>query len=300
MRTVEELAELARVARIETVKQLWCSQSGHPGSSLSAMDALVEVYFGGYLTHRPDDPSWPDRDIFVLSNGHAAPGYYACLALAGYLDRRELSTLRKLDSRLEGHTKRGSVPGVEFSAGSLGQGLNFATGIAVAIQRARQDRRVTVMMSDGEQQEGSTWEGVMFAGSHRLANLVAIVDVNGNQINGPTHTIHPILDDLAPKYKAFGWSVYEIDGHDHKQLRSALQDASGSDRPAVVISHTVTGKGVPAMEGDYHWHHGKITEEIFRGAMSALGAEVSAQPDQTWQPGGSFPGIDHLTAPAGR
>jgi transketolase len=286
MRTTEELRELARIARIDAIKELWAAQSGHPGSSLSSMDVLITLYFGSYLRYRADEPHWADRDVFVLSNGHAAPGYYSCLALAGYLNRHELATLRKLGSRLEGHVKRGSVPGVEASAGSLGQGLNFSTGVAVAIRRKQSDRRVYVMMSDGEQQEGSTWEGIMFAASQRLANLIAIVDQNGNQINGPTHTIQPIMDDLPKKYAAFGWHTQEIDGHDFTQIREGLDAALANEEgPSVLISHTVTGKGVPYMEGDYHWHHGVVTDDLFLRAMEALGEKVSTHPDETWQPG---------------
>ena len=285
MWTDEQLRELARVARVDAVKTLWSAKSGHPGSSLSAMDVMITLYFGGYLRHRPSEPGWPERDIFVLSQGHAAPGFYSCLALAGYFDRSELATFRQLGSRLEGHVKRGSVPGVEASAGSLGQGLNFGCGVAAAFRKDTSDRRVFVMMSDGEQQEGSTWEGVMFAGSHGLANLTAFVDQNRNQINGPTHEIMPIMDELASKYAAFGWNTLDIDGNDISSIRQALDTETDNDKPTVIISHTVTGKGVPYMEGDYHWHHGVVTDELLRDAMKALGEEVSPTPDKTWQPG---------------
>jgi transketolase len=168
--TTEQLSELARIARVDALKELRIAQSGHPGSSLSAMDAMVALYFGGELHHRASDPSWEDRDIFVLSPGHAAPGYYSCLALAGYFERSELATLRQLGSRLEGHVKRGSLPGIEFSSGSLGQGLGFGAGVALGMRlKHSEDRHVFVLTSDGEQQEGSTWESVMFAASHGLA-----------------------------------------------------------------------------------------------------------------------------------
>jgi transketolase len=285
MRDPQELADLARVARVDAIKALWAAQSGHPGSSLSAMEAMITIYFGGYLKHNPKDPTWAERDIFILSQGHAAPGYYACLALAGYLDRSELATFRHLGTRLEGHIKRGSVPGIECSSGSLGQGLNFGTGVALALQRRGSSRHVFVMMSDGEQQEGSTWEGVMFAGSHQLTNLTALVDANGNQINGPTHQIMPIMDRLPEKYAAFGWAVHEVaDGNDVASLQAAL-DTVDTGKPNVIISHSVTGKGVSYMEGDYHWHHGKVTDELFLQAMKSLGEEVSPTPDETWAPG---------------
>ena len=155
----------------------------------------------------------------------------------------------------------------------------------MAMRRAGSGRRVFVMLSDGEQQEGSTWEGVMFAGSHELGNLTAIVDVNRNQINGPTHEIMPIMDELVNKYAAFGWATLEIDGNEISQVLPALETAVEDDRPTAIISHTVTGKGVPYMEGDFHWHHGKITDALFVEAMKALGEDVSATPDETWQPG---------------
>jgi transketolase len=282
----EQLAELARIARVDCVKELRIAQSGHPGSSLSAMDAMVALYFGGAMRHRPDDPAWDDRDVFVVSNGHAAPGYYSVLALAGYFERSELATLRQLGSRLEGHVKRGSLPGIEFSAGSLGQGLGFGAGVAYAMRLKHADERhVFVLTSDGEQQEGSVWESVMFAASHGLANLTAIVDVNRNQINGPTHEIMPVMDVLAPKYEAFGWRALEIDGNEMGAVSAALAEARDSDGPTAIISHTVTGKGVPFMEGDFHWHHGKLNEDQFREAMAALGESVSASQDETWEPG---------------
>jgi transketolase len=247
---------------------------------------MVGLYFGGTMRHRPDDPGWEDRDVFVLSPGHAAPGYYGCLALAGYFDRAELATLRQLGSRLEGHVKRGSVPGVEFSSGSLGQGLGFGAGVAYGMRlKQAEHRHVFVLTSDGEQQEGSTWESVMFAGSRGLANLTAIVDVNRNQINGPTHEIMPVMDTLADKYEAFGWQTIEIDGNEMGAVSCALDDARDADRPTAIISDTVTGKGVPFMEGDFHWHHGKLTDDQFRDAMAALGEPLSPSRDETWEPG---------------
>ncbi len=281
----KELTEMARKCRIDTIKELRASQSGHPGSSLSTMDVVVALYFGGFLRHRAEEPLWADRDLFVLSPGHAAPGYYAVLAHAGYLPVAELATLRQLDSRLEGHVKRGVVPGVENSSGSLGQGLNFGTGLALGARMKDSDARVFVVTSDGEQQEGSHWEGVMFAASNELSNLVAFVDVNKNQINGPTHTIHPVMDDLAPKYAAFGWSVSTIDGNSMDEIVDALNVALAATTPHVIICNTVTGKGVAFMEGDYHWHHGRLTDELFKEAMSALGEKVSDQPDESWLPG---------------
>lgn len=285
MQSVEELEKIAHQARIETLKELHIAQSGHPGSSLSCMDVLVALYFGEFLAHRPDDPNWADRDFFILSNGHAVPGLYAVLALAGYAPLAELNGLRKLDSRLEGHAKRGTFPGVEVSSGSLGQGLGVGLGIALGLQLQNRTNRTFVMMSDGEQQEGSTWEAVMYAGSRQVPGIVAIVDQNRNQINGPTHEIQPIMDELAPKYEAFGWESVEIDGNDMAQVAKALEAAIHAKHPYAIISHTVTGKGVAFMEGDFHWHHGIITDELFLQAMDGLDVEVSRSSDDTWLPG---------------
>lgn len=279
------LAELARQARVLTIKELYAAQSGHPGSSLSGMDVFVALYHGGFLRHRPDDPMWPDRDYFILSNGHAVPGLYACLALAGYGPLDELTTLRRLGSRLAGHAKRGSYPGIEVSSGSLGQGLGVGLGIVLGMRTTDRDNRVVVMMSDGEQQEGSTWESVMFAGSRQLP-VLAIVDQNRNQINGPTHEIMPIMDELPPKYSAFGWTVIETDGNDMGAVTRALHEGLNvaETGPAVIVSHTTTGKGVSFMEGDFHWHHGVLTDDKFRQAMHDLGEPVSPEPDETWLP----------------
>lgn len=276
VRDIASLEEIARVARIDTLKELYLAQSGHPGSSLSAMDMFVALYFSGLVEH---DLIANERrhDKVILSAGHAAPGFYSVLALAGYFEREELATLRQLHSRLEGHTKRG-IPGVEFSAGSLGQGLNFGTGIALGARIRGRDDMTFVVMSDGEQQEGSTWEGVMFASSQSLENLVAIVDANGNQINGPVVTIHPIMTELVSKYEAFGWQTCEIDGNNMGEVVHALRTAIDTSGPVVIISHTVTGKGVPFMEGDYHWHHGVLSEEQLREALQALGEDPD-EPD---------------------
>ena len=285
---IATLQALARRARVETIKELYAAQSGHPGSSLSTMDVLIALYHGGFLKHDPRNPEWEERDYFILSNGHAVPGLYACLALAGYAPLEKLAELRRLGG-LEGHAKRGSFPGIEASSGSLGQGLSVGVGIALGLRRTNRSQRVFVMMSDGEQQEGSTWEAVMYAASQRLGNLVAIIDQNGNQINGPTHEIMPILDDLAPKYRAFGWEAIEIQGNDMDQVVAALERATGErrDHPLAIISHTTTGKGVSFMEGDYHWHHGKLSDELFLKAMKDLGEHVSPTKDETWLPGRS-------------
>ncbi len=283
---ISGLIEVARRCRVDTLKELWFAQSGHPGSSLSAMDVMVALYHGGFLRHNPDNPSDPDRDYFLLSVGHAVPGLYACLAHAGYAPVAELDGLRKLGTGLQGHAKRGSYPGVEVSAGSLGQGLNIGVGLALAAKMRGKTKRVFVLMSDGEQQEGSVWEAAMFAAKCGLDNLVAIVDANGNQINGSTADIMPSLEPLADKYAAFGWDAREVQGNDMSSVNEALEWATSRNRPSVIISRTTTGYPISYMLGDYHWHHGVITDDRLRQAMSDLGEAVSASPDETWRPGG--------------
>jgi transketolase len=289
-RTVEELAEIARGVRIDTVKELYVAQSGHPGSSLSAMDVMVACYFGGFLAYDPLKPDWSDRDIFILSVGHAVPGLYSCLAHAGYAPLSELNGLRKLGTRLQGHAKAKTFPGVEVSAGSLGQGLNVGVGQALGLRLQSLTNKVVVLMSDGEQEEGSVYEAAMCASKYNLSNLIAIVDKNGNQINGPTAHIMPSLDPLAPKYEAFGWATRTINGNDMGQVVDGLTWATEQKRPSVIISETQTGHPLSFMVGDYHWHHGVIKPDLFRLAMSELGEHVSSTPDESWLPGVSEAG----------
>jgi transketolase len=284
MHTPDELVQIAKEVRTLTVKELHEAQSGHPGSSLSALDVMVAVYFGGLFNHRPAEPDWEGRDHFVLSVGHAVPGLYATLAAAGYGPLEELNTLRKLGSRLAGHAHRGSYPGIEASSGSLGQGLSVGLGLCLGLRLDGKANRVVVLMSDGEQQEGSTWESVMFAGSRQPAGFVAVIDKNSNQINGPTHSIMPILDELPSKYRAFGWEVLEINGNEMLEVTEALSSGLSADHPVAIVSHTTTGKGVSYMEGNYHWHHGVITDELFLEAMLDLGVTVNPTRDATWAP----------------
>ncbi|MEM4203795.1 MAG: transketolase [Candidatus Methanomethylicaceae archaeon] len=282
---VSRLQEIARRIRVETIKALHIAKSGHPGSSLSVVEILTVLYFGGVLKYNPINPEWEERDYFILSNGHAVPSLYACLALAGFYPVEKLSGLRQIGTPLEGHAKRGTFPGIEVSSGSLGQGLSVGIGIALGLKMQNRKNRVFVMMSDGEQEEGSTWEAIMFAPKHRLNNLIAIIDKNGNQINGPTHVIMPALDPLADKYRAFHWETVEIDGHNISQIFWALERSRSAQGPFAIIAHTITGRGVSYMEGDYHWHHGVITDDLFLRAMHDLGEVVSQEPDDTWLPG---------------
>jgi transketolase len=270
---------------VDTIKSLWCAQSGHPGSSLSLMEAMVAIYFGGIARYDPKNPNWEGRDRVILSAGHAVPGFYSCLAHAGYAPISKLSGLRKFGSGLDGHPKRQVFPGIEYSSGSLGQGLNVAVGLAMALRLRAESSRVFVLMSDGEQEEGSVWEAAMSAAKWNLKNLIAIVDKNGNQINGPTHDVMPSLDPIADKYKAFLWQTRDINGNDMAEVVEALQWALTADGPAVIISHTETGYPISYMRGNYHWHHGILTPELFLKAMADLNEPVSKTPDQTWMPG---------------
>lgn len=254
----------------EALNALYQAQSGHPGSAMSIMDMLVALYFGGFLTYDPKNPDDLSRDYFLLSNGHACPALYAVLAQAGFFPKEELGRLRKLGAGAQGHPHRGSLPGIEISSGSLGQGLSVGIGIAYAVKLARKKNRVVVMMSDGEQEEGSTWEAVMLAPKLKLNNLIAIIDKNQFQIDGPTAEVMPGLDSLSRKYKAFNWKVQEVNGDGLSEIMAALELAFTSRKPSVIISHTIRGKGVSFMEGSDHWHAGAITEEQYQQAIKEL------------------------------
>lgn len=227
--------------------------SGHPGGSLSAVEIVTALYFR-LLRHNPKDPLWSDRDRFILSKGHAAPLLYAALAECGYFPVATLSTLRQLDSCLQGHTDRRLTPGVEMSAGSLGQGLSFAVGVALAGRLNSQEYRVYVLLGDGECDEGQVWEGAMSAAHYKLGNLVAIVDNNGLQIDGWNRDVMN-LDPFNEKWRAFGWHVIEVDGHDLTQLIDAFNQAKlVKGQPTVIIAHTIKGKGVSFMENNAAFH----------------------------------------------
>jgi len=266
----QQLGQTAKQIRRSTAKLLYQAQSGHPGSSFSIIDILTALYFANILKYNPKNPQWTGRDYFLLSNGHAAPGFYATLSHAGYYPLKKLKGLRQINTPLHGHPKRNTFPGVEMSSGSLGQGLSVGIGIALGLKMKNKKNQVYVMMSDGEQQEGSTWEALMFAPKHKLDNLIAIVDKNDNQINGPTAEIMPAMDPLAEKYKAFHWQTIEIDGHNFTQILKAFNQAQKAKGPFMIISHTVTGKGISFMEGDYHWHHGVLTDELYQQALKDL------------------------------
>ena len=243
--------------------------SGHPGGSLSAVEIVTALYFAGFLRYDPEKPEWPDRDRFVLSKGHGVPVQYAALAEAGFFPVAELKTLRRIDSRLQGHPVLGTAPGIEASTGSLGQGLSIGLGMAMAAQLDGAQWRVFVLLGDGECQEGQVWEAAMFAGHHRPRNLIAIVDYNKFQLDGAIADILG-LEPFAAKWQSMGWSVKEIDGHNLGQVVDALDWAVDLKAPACIIAHTIKGKGVSFMEGENAYHGVAPTEEELARALGEL------------------------------
>ncbi len=250
---VAELEAVARKLRRHVITMIGGAGSGHPGGSLSAIEILTVLYFS-ILRHNPHNPKWPERDRFILSKGHAAPALYAALAESGYFPTAELCTLRCLDSRLQGHTDCRLTPGVEMSAGSLGQGLSFGVGTALAGRLSRKSYHTYVLLGDGECDEGQVWEAAMAAAHYKLDSLIAIVDNNGQQIDGWNRDVMS-LDPLPDKWRSFGWEVIEVDGHDVKQLADAFKCALTTEgKPIAIIAHTVKGKGVSFMERNLNFH----------------------------------------------
>ena len=267
--SVEDLAAVGKRLRRDIVTMIARAGSGHPGGSLSAVEIVVALYWR-ILRHKPADPAWKDRDRFILSKGHAAPVLYAALAECGYFPKTELATLRQIDSHLQGHADRTSTPGVEMSSGSLGQGLSFAVGTALAGRLDKQPWRVYALLSDGECDEGQTWEAAMSAVHYKVDNLTAIVDNNGIQLSGFNKDIMN-LDPLPKKWEAFGWHVIEIDGHDIGQLLDAFKKAQGiKGQPAVIIAHTVKGKGISFMENNVDFHGKAPNAEQLEQALKEL------------------------------
>jgi transketolase len=251
--SIKEMEEIAKRLRRHIITMTGKAGSGHPGGSLSAVEIVTTLYFR-LLRHKPSDPQWSDRDRFILSKGHAAPLLYAALAECGYFPVDELSTLRQLDSRLQGHTDRTVTPGVEMSAGALGQGLSFAIGTALAGRLNSQNYRTYVLLGDGECDEGQIWEGAMSAAHFKVDNLTAIVDNNRQQIDGWNRDVMN-LDPFNKKWQAFGWHVIEVDGHDFTQLIDAFNQAKlVTGQPTVIIAHTIKGKGVSFMENNPNFH----------------------------------------------
>ena len=251
--SVEKLAKIAEGIREDIIKSLVEAGSGHSAGPLGMADVFTALYFH-VLNIDPQNPTWKERDRVVLSNGHIAPVLYVTLSHAGFFPKEELLTLRKINSRLQGHPHFGSLPGIENTGGPLGQGLSQAIGMALAAQMNHQKHQVYCLMSDGEHDEGQVWEAVLFAGKYKMHNVTAIMDRNNIQIDGMTETIMP-LEPIKDKYEAFGWHVIEVDGHNYEQIIDACNLAKAIyEKPVMIIAHTIPGKGVDFMEFDYHWH----------------------------------------------
>jgi len=264
-----ELKEMAKKLRRHVITMIATAGSGHPGGSLSAADIITALYFK-VLRYSPQNPQWPDRDRFILSKGHAAPILYAALAETGYFPVAELATLRKLNSHLQGHADRKFTPGVEMSSGSLGMGLSFAIGVALAARLDSKAYRTCVLLSDGECEEGQTWEAALSAAHFKLDNLTAIVDYNGIQLSGWIRDIMN-LEPFTQKWQAFGWHTIDIDGHDFDQILSAYQEAEKiKEKPIVIVAHTIKGKGVSFMENNVAFHGKAPTREEAERALKEL------------------------------
>ncbi len=265
------LKKVAAGLRQDIIRMLCLAGSGHPGGALSMTDIFSYLYFGDVLNIDPNKPDKKDRDRLVLSKGHACPILYAALAEKGYFDKSHLKTLRKFGSILQGHPDMNKTPGVDISTGSLGQGLSCAVGMALGARLNGQSLKVFAVIGDGECDEGQIWEAAMAAAHYNLDNLIAIVDKNGLQIDGFTKDVMD-TEPLAEKWKAFGWEVATIDGHDYDQIEDSIQKAkNASGRPAVVVAETVKGKGVSFMEGVCEWHGQAPSEEEKEEALKCIG-----------------------------
>lgn len=266
---VSTLERTAEKVRETIIRMLVAAGSGHTAGPLGLADIFTALYFH-VLVHDPEHPDWDGRDRLFLSNGHTAPVRYAAMAHAGYFPIAECDTLRKFGSRLQGHPERVRLPGLESTSGPLGEGLSQAAGMAYALRMDGKKNRVYCVMSDGEQEEGNIWEAALFAGKYRLANLTAIMDRNNIQIDGMTEDVMP-LEPLADKYRAFNWHVIEVSGHDFAALISAIEEAKEiSEKPTLILAHTIPGKGVPDIEYDYTWHGKPPTAEEAKKFLKEL------------------------------
>ncbi len=268
--TKKELQRIANDVRIGIIEGVHSAKAGHPGGSLSSADILTYLYFKE-MNIDPKEPKKADRDRFVLSKGHAAPVLYSVLANRGFFPVEELNTLRKIDSRLQGHPDMKHIPGVDMSSGSLGQGISAAVGMALSAKHFGDNYRVFTILGDGECEEGQVWEAAMFAANKGLSNLTAFVDFNNLQIDGTCDEVnspHP----LDKKFEAFGWEVAVIDGHDFDAIEEALAKAKASDKPFCIIANTVKGKGVSYMENSVGWHGKAPSDEEYEVALSDLNA----------------------------
>ncbi|RMF55607.1 transketolase [Candidatus Woesearchaeota archaeon] len=269
---VKQLRIMANTVRQDVIRMIAEAKSGHPAGSLGMTDVLVTLYFS-FLKVRPKKPKDPERDYLVLSNGHICPALYAVMANRGFFPKKELMNLRKIGSRLQGHPHREALPGLESSSGPLGCGLSQAAGMALGLKMSGKKNRVVCLTSDGEHEEGNTWEAVMFAAKYGLDNLIQIMDRNNIQIDGTTDEVMP-LRSLKKKYEAFNWSVIEINAHDIKQILKALEQADKTKaKPTIIIAKTIPGKGVSFMENDYKWHGKAPSREQAEKAIEELKKE---------------------------
>lgn len=269
--TIIQLEQKANDIREDIISMLEAAGSGHSAGPLGLADIFSALYFN-IMNINPTNPEWEDRDVLFLSNGHTVPVQYAAMAEAGYFDKEELLTLRKLGSRLQGHPERERLPGLESTSGPLGSGLSQAAGYAYSLQYLddSKHRFVYVVMGDGELDEGNIWEAAMFAGKYKLSQLIAIVDRNNIQIDGSTEDVMP-LEDLRGKWESFGWHVLEVDGHNIESVIDAASMARAiTNRPSVIIAHTIPGKGVDFMEYDYKWHGVAPNSEQAKEALNKL------------------------------
>jgi transketolase len=266
----DQMGEKARELRVKILEMLCEAGSGHSGGSLSCVDILAVLY-NKVMNIDPKNPAWEKRDRFVLSKGHCCPALYAVLADLGYFDEKELMTLRKYGSILQGHPYMHDTPGIEVSSGSLGQGLSIAAGMALAAKMDGLANRTYCLMGDGELQEGQIWEAVMAAGHYRLDNLCGIVDKNNLQIDGRVEDVMDI-NPLAEKFRAFNWEVVEMDGHDLSRIEDSFNKAAYvKNKPTVIIAHTVKGKGVSFMENKSEWHGQAPDRSRLKQALTELG-----------------------------
>ncbi len=267
---IDRLETIANEIREDIIRSLEHAGSGHSAGPLGLADIFAALYFD-ILKHDPHNPEWEERDILLLSNGHCVPVRYAAMAHAGYFDKKELLTLRKFGSRLQGHPERTRLPGLESTSGPLGSGLSQASGVALAMRMDQEyNRNVYVVMGDGELDEGNVWEAAMLAGKEKLGNITGIIDRNNIQIDGPTEQVMP-LESLKDKWEAFGWHVIEVNGNDIDAFIDACAMAKAiQEKPTMIIAHTIPGKGVDFMENDFHWHGMPPNREQAKKALHEL------------------------------
>ena len=275
--TIGRLEEKARELRQLVIRQVAAAGSGHVAGPLGFADVMAVLYFR-ILRLRPEEPDWPDRDLFVMSNGHYAPLLYAAMAMRGFLSESELMSLRQFGSRLQGHPERVKLSGLETTSGPLGCGLSQAAGMAYHLQYLQNSERlVYCSLGDGELDEGNIWEAAMFAAKYKLGRLIAIIDRNNIQIGGDTEKVVP-LNDLSEKWRSFGWQVQEVDGHDTAQIIAAVESAQAVyEQPSVIIAHTVPARGIDFMEGDYRWHGKAPNAEQAAAALAQLDLSAGKQ-----------------------